>query len=385
VKLNRILAQVARRAGGVGVSYDTPPGCPALRRQIARRSLEWGCALDPDAIVTTSGAMEAMHVALRAVARAGDTIAIESPAYYGVLQLIESLEMKALEIPAHPRDGLSLDALAAALRETRGIRACLATPNFNNPLGSLMPDAAKRRLVRLLAAHDVPLIEDDIYGDLYFGDARPRVVKSFDRDGLVLLCSSFSKTLAPGYRVGWVAAPPRYRERVERLKFMHSVATATLPQLAIAEFLQAGGYDRHLRALRRKLADQVRRTADALAEHFPRGTRISRPAGGFVLWVELPAGTSALELHRRALAHGISVAPGPIFSAKSRFANFIRVNCGYPFTDATTRAVATLGRECARLAGAGAGGTSPPGARTAPAAPLHAWRGAIDRRETRGG
>jgi DNA-binding transcriptional MocR family regulator len=289
-----------------------------------------------------------LHICLRAVARRGDTVALESPAYYGLLQLIESLGIRAIEIPAHPRSGMDLDVLEEVLSRHR-IKACLAIPNFNNPLGSAMPDEAKERLVAMLARRDVPLIEDDIYGDLQFGETRPRAAKAFDTHGLVMLCSSFSKTVAPGYRVGW-AAPGRFREEVEQLKFAQSVATATLPQMAIAEFLENGGYDHHLRALRRRLAAQVARMSEAIAEHFPPGTRVSRPAGGFVLWVELPPGASALALHERALARGISIAPGPIFSAKHRFSNYIRVSCGYPWSDLHDHAVRTLGRLCAEAA-----------------------------------
>ncbi|WP_438032146.1 PLP-dependent aminotransferase family protein [Sorangium sp. So ce204] len=347
-KLNRILSAIARSAGGAGVSYDPPPGLPALRRQIARRSVESGVALSPDDIVTTVGAMEALHLCLRAVARRGDTVALESPAYYGLLQLIESLGIKAIEVPSHPRTGMDLDVLEEMLGRHR-IKACLAIPNFNNPLGSAMPDEAKERLVAMLARREVPLIEDDIYGDLHFGDVRPRPAKAFDKKGLVMLCSSFTKTVAPGYRVGWTA-PGRFLDEVEQLKFAQSVATATLPQMAIAEFLEIGGYDHHLRTLRRRLAAQVARMSEAIAEHFPPGTRVSRPAGGFVLWVELPPGTSALDVHERALEHGISVAPGPIFSAKHRFSNYIRVNCGYPFTELSEHAVRTLGRICAETA-----------------------------------
>jgi DNA-binding transcriptional MocR family regulator len=341
-KINRCASVVARTGGGATVAYDLPPGCLALRRQIARRAADWGVALAPDDLVTTIGAMEALHLCLRAVARAGDTIAIESPAYYGLLQLIEELGLRAIEIPAHPATGMDLDLLEEALRQHR-IKACLAVTNFSNPIGSLMPDDAKRTLVQMLARREIPLIEDDIYGDLYFGQARPRPAKAFDGDGLVMLCSSFSKTIAPGYRVGYVA-PGRYRERVERLKFVQTVATPTLPQMAIADFLENGGYDRNLRRLRRSLAHQVARMSEAIAEHFPRGTRISRPQGGFVLWVELPPGKSALELHARGLRQGISVAPGPIFSAKQRFSNCIRVSCGNPWSELIDRSVRTLGR-----------------------------------------
>jgi DNA-binding transcriptional MocR family regulator len=340
-RLNGRLAAVARSAGGAGIAYDPPPGLPALRRQVARRAAECGFALGADEIVTTIGTMEALHLCLRAVAGAGDTIVVETPAYYGVLQLIESLGMRALEVPANAGTGIDLALLDDALRKNR-VQACLVVANFSNPLGSLMPDEAKHDLVRLLARHDVPLIEDDIYGDLHFDGARPRPAKAFDRHGLVMLCASFSKTLAPGYRVGYVA-PGRYRDVVEKLKFAQSVATPTLPQMAVADFLENGGYERHLRRLRLALAEQVARVSEAIAEHFPAGTRISRPRGGFLLWVEMPAGKSALDLHDRALARGVSVAPGPIFSAKQRFSNCLRVSCGWPWSDRVEGGIRTLG------------------------------------------
>jgi DNA-binding transcriptional MocR family regulator len=346
--LNRRMAAVARAAGGSGVAYEQPPGCLALRRQIARRAGEAGIAISPDEIVTTVGAMEGLALSLRAVAKAGDTIAVESPAYYGVLQLIESLGMRVLEIPANAGTGLDVDRLEEALRRHR-VHAVLAVTNFSNPLGALMPDDAKQALVKLLARHEIPLVEDDVYGDLHFDDVRPRPAKAFDREGLVILCASYSKTIAPGYRVGWVM-PGRFRERVERLKFAQSVATPTLPQMAIADFLAHGGYERHLRKLRRRFAEQVERMTEAIALAFPPGTRISRPRGGCVLWVEMPHGISSLDLHERALAERISVAPGPIFSAKGRFESCVRVSCGFPWSDRLDRAVQTLGSIAASLA-----------------------------------
>jgi DNA-binding transcriptional MocR family regulator len=344
-RLNRSLRLVARSAGGIGVSYDAPPGCLPLRRQIARRAVEHGCALGPDDLITTIGCMEALHLAIRAVTRAGDTVAVESPIYYGILQLIESLGLRAVEVPLHASTGIDLDVLDDVLKRHR-IKAVLAIPNFSNPTGSLMPDAHKQRLVATLARREIPLIEDDIYGELYAPEAgalRPRTAKSWDRRGLVMLCGSFSKTLAPGYRVGFIA-PGRFRDKVEHLKFAQTVATPTLPQLAMADLLESGGYDRHLRQLRARLAAQVNRFREAVAEYFPPGTRVSRPQGGFVLWVELPPGASALTLHRRALERGISIAPGPIFSAKQRFSNCIRLNCGHPWSEVMDRSLRTLGK-----------------------------------------
>jgi DNA-binding transcriptional MocR family regulator len=341
-RLNRMLAQIARGAGPLGVAYDHPPGYALLRRQIARVSVASGCPLAPDEIITTVGASEALHLALRAVAKPGDVVAVESPAYYGLLQLIESLGIRVVEVPVLPGTGMDLDALEEALR-TQRIAAVLAVPNFSNPSGTRMPDENKERLVEMLAAREVPLIEDDIYGDLHHDGERPRPAKSFDTRGLVLLCSSFSKTLAAGYRVGWIA-PGRFHERVMALKFAHTVATPTLPQMAIAEFLATGGYEHHLRRLRRSVGHQVSRVSEAVSAAFPAGTRISRPRGGFVLWAELPDGKSGLILAEQALQKGIAIAPGQLFSARERFQGFIRLSCGKPWSEAIEKAVGTLGQ-----------------------------------------
>ena len=236
-RLNRVLTMVARRNGPHGVSYDFPPGCVALRHEIAKRSLDLACALSPDDIVTTTGTMQELNLCLRAVAKPGDVIAIESPTFYGTLQAIESLGMKAVEIATDPRNGIDLDALESAIKRKR-VKACLLIPTFHNPLGSCMPDRNKKDLVAMLARRQIPLIEDDIYGDLCFGPTRPKTAKTYDKEGLVLLCSSFSKTLAPGYRVG-LTAPGKFKAQVESLKFMNTFASATLPQLAIAEFLHS--------------------------------------------------------------------------------------------------------------------------------------------------
>jgi DNA-binding transcriptional MocR family regulator len=346
-RLSRIMTSVTRSAGGRGLSYDMPPGSEALRRQIARRSLDWGTNLSPDDLITTCGGTEALALCLRAVTKPGDIVAVESPTYFCVLQAIEELGLKALEIPMHPRDGMDVSALERAL-QSRRIAACLAVPNFNNPLGSLMPDDNKRRLLEILTQHDVPLIEDDIYGDLHFGPHRPRVVQSWDTKGLVMLCGSFSKTLAPGYRVGWVA-PGRYYSRVKALKLTSSLATGTLPQLAIAEFLANGGYDHYLRSVRQIYETQLTQMSGAIAAAFPAGTKLTRPAGGFILWVELPPKVDALEVHERALEAKISIAPGPMFSARQSFKNFIRINGGHPWNKRMERAVGVLGSIIRRL------------------------------------
>lgn len=348
-QLNGILARIARRdAGRGGGGYDFPPGSPELRRQVARRALDAGCTLSPEDIVTTSGCQEALSLCLRAVAKAGDTVAIESPAFYGTLQTIEHLRMKAIEIPTCPRRGISIEALQLALDRWK-IKACMLVPNFSNPTGALMPEERKKRLVQLLAEREVPLIEDDINGDLSHSAPRPKAAKSYDRKGLVMLCSSFSKTLAPGYRVGWVA-PGRWREQIEHLKYINTMATATLPQLAIAEFLERGGYDHYLRKVRAQYAQGIERMTHAVARYFPDGSRVTQPMGGFVLWVELPKRVDALELHRRALARKILIAPGPLFSAKQAYRHCIRLTCALPWDERLERSLVTLGRMAGELA-----------------------------------
>ncbi len=340
--LTRALARAARDLGPAMHSYEYSPGSLPLRREIARRGLESGCALVPDEIVITNGALEALNVCLRAVAQPGDVVAIESPTYFGILQVMESLGLRALEIPMHPRDGMDLAALEAALEHKR-VQAIVAIPAFNNPLGSQMPDANKERLVALAARYGVPLIEDDVYGDLPVSGERPRAARSFDQTGNVLLVSGFSKSFSPGARVGWVA-PGRYFEEVKTLKFMTNIATPTVLQAAVADFLHSGAHDRHLRRLRAHFARQVEQVSDAVAHAFPAGTRLSQPRGGYVLWVELPAHLDTLALHDRAAERHVGFAPGPMFSPRGAFRNCLRLNCGYPFTERTAEAIGVLGQ-----------------------------------------
>jgi DNA-binding transcriptional MocR family regulator len=339
-KLNRILASVVRQKGAQSISYEMSDGFEGLRVQIARRLLSSGCSLNPQEVLITSGCQEAVTLSLMAVCRPGDTVAIESPTYFNHLQTLEVLRLKAIEIPTHPRYGISLEALGTVLKKNR-IKACLLIPNFSNPLGSLMPDERKQALAKMLAQNDLPLIEDDIYGDLCFSLERPRVVKAFDKKGLVLLCSSFSKTLAPGYRIGWVT-PGRFQTELERLKSACTIATATAPQMAIAEFLVNGGYERHLRKIRRIYMRQIWLMTQAVAKFFPAGTKVTRPAGGFVLWVEMPEYVNARKLYEAALKAGITIAPGPIFSVRQGYPNHIRLNGAF-WSDKIEKALATLG------------------------------------------
>src|SRR5512137_1116011 len=345
--LARAVTASMRHPGEAGTRLELPPGLEALRRAIARRAPGWGCQVSEDEVIITSGASEAVQLCLLAVARRGDVVAVECPAYYGTLQTVEAMGLRVLEIPCHPDHGMDVDALAQRLDRHR-VAAVLAVPTFSNPLGSSMPDQAKERLVRLLSARGLPLIEDDVFGELAFGPVRPRPAKAFDVDGTVMLCSSFSKTLAPGYRVGF-AIPGRHRERVEGLKFATSVASPTLEQRAIARYLEGGAYDRHLRTLRDRLASIEACTASAVAESFPAGTRVSSPKGGSFIWVEMPPAIDAMTLHARALDAGVSISPGPIFSPSGGHRNCIRISCAAPWTPAVDAAVRLVGRLASRL------------------------------------
>lgn len=321
---------------------DLTPGNADLRRQIALRYLADGLHVHTDEIIVTNGALEALNLCLLAVARPGDAVIIESPTFYAALQALERLGLNAIEVPTHPRDGIDLEALALALDRHRP-KACWLMTNFQNPLGGLMPDEKKQKLVALLAAREVPLIEDDVYGELYFGSRRPAPAKAYDSQGLVMHCSSFSKCLAPGYRVGWVA-PGRFALQIARLKLTTTLSASGPAQAAIADYLAKGGYDKHLRQLRHALSVQQSAMMRGVVRHFPPGTRATRPAGGYFLWIELPGRVDTLEIHRQALSLGISVAPGPMFSAQRNFANCLRLNYGHPWDARADEALATLGR-----------------------------------------
>jgi len=338
-KLNRMLATESRRYRLQSISYPPSQGHKRLRTQIAKRSLDSGCSLAPEDIVVTSGCVEAMNLALQAVCRPGDTVAIGSPVYPTFLKSIQWMGLKVLEIPSGG-EGMNLEVLDYVIRHNQ-VNACITIANFNNPLGSLMSDDKKRELVKLLAKREIPLIEDDVYGDLAYGPGRPPSTKAFDEKGLVLYCASFSKTLAPGYRVGWIAAG-RYQQKVEQLKALLNIATASPTQLAIAEFLTNGGYDHHLRKLRRVYARQTAQVRDAIGRYFPPGTRVSRPEGGYILWVELPEGYDGFRLYELALQEGISIAPGRIFTLGDKYGNCLRLNAAI-WSERTEQALETLG------------------------------------------
>ncbi|OXC76517.1 aminotransferase-like domain-containing protein [Caballeronia sordidicola] len=340
-RLGKSCALVNRSTDLAKMVAALPPGDDALRRQIALRYLMTGMVVHVDEIIITSGALDALTLSLQVLTRAGDEIVIEKPTFYAALQAIERLQLKVVEIPVHPVEGHDMEALAQAL-DHHPIRACWFMTAFQNPTGATLSDTKKQALVALLAKYEVPLIEDDVYSELRFGPLPNRPAKFFDRRGLVLHCGSFAKSLAPGYRIGWAAAG-RFAERLERAKWMTTLSASVPAQRAIADYLEHGGYDRFLRKLRRDLAAQQAAMLSAINRYFPAQSTATHPDGGYFTWVELPRQVDSLRLFEAALERGISVAPGPMFSASGEFRHHIRLNYGYPWSPEIERAMATLG------------------------------------------
>jgi DNA-binding transcriptional MocR family regulator len=347
-RLNNLIREVLRDHPANAGECLLPPGHEELRRQIAKRMTFGGAPADPSHVVITSGAMDAITMSLQVLCKAGDTVLVESPTYFGVLQVVEYLGLKVVEVPNHTVTGIDVDAVRNIARGTR-LAAAVLMPNFNNPTGSVTPDEAKREIVSILSAHEVPIIEDDIYGDLHYGNTRPTSMRAYDDAGMVISCGSVSKTIALGYRIGW-AVTPTFHSEIARAKFFSSVASPTLQQLVLARYYASGGYDRYLRRVRTTLASNSHSVVDAIVRYFPSGTRVVQPSGGIVLWVELPAGVDSVELFRTALASRIGIAPGLVFSAKAEYRNYVRISCGMLWGPTIERAIEKLGRLVAAAA-----------------------------------
>ena len=339
--LSRFAADFARRKPELLTDYSLPPGPIRLRREICRHARELGMALEADNIILTNGCMEALQLALRAVTQPGDTIAIESPTYFNLISLAEHLGLRTIEVPTHPEQGMSLDALELLLTENR-VQAIVTMPSVHNPLGTSAPVAAKKRLAALAQTYRVPVIEDALYAELQYATPLQPAVKAFDGDGWVIVCTSYTKTLAPGFRVGWMEAG-RFARRIAALKFSASLSQPAFLGEVLGAYLETGGYVQHLRRLRRVYAAQVDRLRGLIDGAFPRGTRATEPSGGFLLWVELPERCDANALCDDALARGITITPGSLFSPSGRHRRHLRLSACHHFSDRYIHALLTLG------------------------------------------
>jgi len=347
-KLRHLTARINRLHPEYASRYVIT-GSAALRQEIARRTVNAGVRLRPEEIILTNGGTEAVLLALRSAVRPGDTVAVESPAYWMLLEIIRSLGMKSIEIPTHPREGISVEALDLATQMPGAVQACMVVANFHNPLGSLIPIESKHRLVKLAAERGFTLIENDIYGETHFGDERPPVLKSFDTQDDVILCSTYSKTVAPGYRVGWIA-PGRHFKAAQSHKFHTSITGVRLQQEVLAEFIRDGGYDHHMCKLRAALKLQCQQMSESVARHFPAGCKLSRPQGGFMLWIEMPPNVDSRKVFEQARHEHIGCAPGATFSCTTRFNHFLRLHYGEPWSPALDANILRLGQIVAEQA-----------------------------------
>lgn len=341
--LQRSLIKVTREKGPECVNYEFGAGNWQLRQELAKRTIEMGCDINAESIQITTGCMEAINLALKAVTKAGDVVAVESPTYHGHIQAIESLGLKILEVSCSSQTGLDLEDFEEKLNKFP-IKALVISPSFSNPLGGTMSDENKKKLVQLCYKYNFGLIEDDIYADLQFEGSRPLALKAFDTKDQVIYCSSFSKALAPGFRIGWIIPPAKLADRVEMLKFSNTLSANSASQMAIADYLKNSNYDRHLRKIRQILSQNMHLYSQKILEHFPEGTKLTCPTGGCLLWVEFPKGVDSLELHQRALKHKISIIPGPVFSATGKYQNCIRISIAAEWNQAIESALERIGK-----------------------------------------
>jgi len=341
-KLNKSVVHALRNTKDHCINYEHTQGNLELRKQIARLAFNWGGKVQPEEVIVTTGCLEAITICLRAVTNPGDTVAVECPTYFGIYQAAESLGLKVVEITSCSINGIELDCLEEAIKNY-SLKACVVVPNFNNPLGSCMPDENKKKLVDIITKHNIPLVEDDIYGEMYFGKSRPRTCKYFDKKGLVMHCSSLSKSLAPGYRIGWTI-PGKFFDEVRQMKRGLNISSPSLTQAAVAHFLKIGRYEYHLKNLRKSLHTQCLRYMQAIIEYFPADTKISRPHGGFVLWLQLNKKINSFKLRTEAMKHKISIVPGRIFSANCNYTHFIRISFGKPWSEDVDYGLMMLGK-----------------------------------------
>ncbi|WP_158795817.1 PLP-dependent aminotransferase family protein [Pedobacter sp. L105] len=339
--IKRAIQQTSRDSSGNYLKLESRIGNQELREEIAKRSFLWKGSTHADELIITNGATEAILCCLKAVTKPGDTVLVQDPCYYGIMQVLEALDLKIATIPSHPETGISVDDVKEAC-EKLAIKACVLVSNFNNPDGASISTEGKKQLAEFANSHQIPLVEDDIYGELFFKGSRPDTIKAYDTDGWVMYCSSFTKTLVPGFRIGWCAAG-RFTYDVARIKSMHNGSTSNFSQRVVLQLLSSGSYERHLQKLRLELNKNLIRTTSLIEQHFPKGTKVTRPKGGLVIWVELPENINAADFQEKAFQHEVSYAPGELFSSKGDYQHYIRISYCNLWENKVQKALVKLG------------------------------------------
>ena len=346
--LTRNLASAGRKMTGASVINNLPPGSESLRRQIAQRYLQQGISVNHQDVVITSGAMEALNLSLQTVTQSGDHVVIESPAFYGALQAVERLGLKPIEVDVCPVKGLDIEQFEIVLKNNN-VKACWLMTTFQNPTGTSLSDEAKRRVVEIAEQNNTYIIEDDVYGDLYHEGHKPKPLKASDKTDSVLLCGSYSKSLCPGYRVGWVVNA-RFNDAIQKLQLLSTLSSSAPVQLGVTHFLTHESYDNHLRKLRKSLLERKARFIEIIKQYFPHSIKIEDPAGGYFIWIRFNSDFDSQQLHQLAIAQGISVASGDLFSEQGRADNAIRLNFSYELTQEREYALVLLGKLAHQLA-----------------------------------
>lgn len=342
VELRRCLARAYRAQSSKEQSYyDSPQGLIGLRAEISRRQTIQGTPLESQDITITSGCQNSLLIALMATTNPGDIVAVESPGFYGSIQLAQALGLKILEIPSDPSGGIGIEATTNAL-DTWNVKALIISPNFSTPTGSCLSDADKRALLALCTQHHVTIIEDDIYSELSFELNRPRTLYSMDTTGEVILCSSFSKSLSRDLRIGWIASS-KHKEAIRRLKVVTTLSVSKTTQGALADYMSRGLFERHIRKKRILLAKQCNQLQQLLLNKLPEGTSWATPKGGLSLWLILPEHINTTSLYSKALEQGITITPGILFSTQNKYQNCLRISFAHQWIAERVRALEILG------------------------------------------
>lgn len=347
--IKRAIQQTSRDITGSYLTLEDRKGNKKLRTEIAKRSLIWKATTHFEEIIITNGTTEAIMCSLKAITQPGDTVLVQNPCFHGVLQILECLELKIATVPSHPEEGISIEDVKEICGKV-SVKACVFVSNFNNPDGASINTETKKELAAFASTFQIPIIEDDIYGELFLTGKRPDTIKTYDKDGWVLYCSSFTKTLMPGFRIGWCAAG-RFIEQVARIKSMQNHSCSTFDQLVILQLLNSGIFERHLQKFRLELHKNLNQTIDFIEHYFPDGTKITRPKGGVMIWIELPEYINATDFLDTAFEQDISYAPGEIFSSKGDYQNYIRISYCSLWEQKTEKALMKLGKLFSNISG----------------------------------